>query len=65
MSAIDAAKIGTGLAFVAMPLVFVFAFAAHPALLHPRVLRPEQLFDRSRGRLETRVANPERPPSSC
>lgn len=50
MSAIDAARIGTGLAFVVMPLVFVFAFAAHPALLHPRVLRPEQLIDRSRGR---------------
>lgn len=50
MSAADAARIGTGLAFVVMPLVFVFAFAAHPALLHPRVLRPEQLIDRSRGR---------------
>ncbi len=50
MSAADAARIGTGLAFVVMPLVFVFAFAAHPALLHPRVLRPERLIDRSRGR---------------
>ena len=50
MSALDAARIGTGVAFVVMPLVFVFAFAAHPGLLHPRVLRPEQLIDRSRGR---------------
>lgn len=50
MSAADAARIGTGLAFVVMPLVFVFAFAGHPALLHPQVLRPERLIDRSRGR---------------
>jgi hypothetical protein len=49
MSAAEAARIGTGLAFVAMPLVFVFAFANHPGLLHPRVLRPEQLIDRARG----------------
>jgi hypothetical protein len=50
MSAAEAARVGTGLAFVVMPLVFVFAFATHPALLRPRVLRPEQLIDRSRGR---------------
>jgi hypothetical protein len=50
MSATDAARIGTGLAFAVMPLVLVFAFAAHPGLLHPHVLRPEQLIDRSRGR---------------
>ena len=50
MSATDAARIGSGLAFAVMPLVFVFAFAAHPGLLHPHVLRPEQLIDRSRGR---------------
>lgn len=49
MSAADAARIGTGVAFVVMPLVFVFAFATHPGLLHPRVLRPEQLIDRARG----------------
>jgi hypothetical protein len=49
MSAAEAARIGTGLAFVVMPLVFVFAFANHPGLLHPRVLRPEQLIDRARG----------------
>jgi hypothetical protein len=50
MSAADAARIGTGLAFAVMPLVFVFAFAVHPGLRHPHVLRPEQLIDRSRGR---------------
>ena len=50
MNAADAARVGTGLAFVVMPLVFVFAFATHPALLHPRVLRPEQLIDRARNR---------------
>lgn len=50
MSAGDAARIGTGLAFVAMPLVFVFAFATHPGLLRPRLLRPEQLIDRARGK---------------
>lgn len=49
MSAEDLARIGTGLAFVVMPLVFVFAFATHPGLLHPRVLGPEQLIDRARG----------------
>lgn len=50
MSAAEAAGVGTGVAFVVMPLVFVFAFATHPGLLRPRVLRPEQLIDRSRGR---------------
>jgi hypothetical protein len=50
MNAAEAARVGTGLAFVVMPLVFVFAFATHPDLLRPRVLRPEQLIDRSRGR---------------
>jgi hypothetical protein len=50
MSAAEAARVGTGLAFVVMPLVFIFAFATHPGLLRPRVLRPEQLIDRARGR---------------
>ena len=50
MSSAEAARVGTGLAFVVMPLVFVFAFATHPDLLRPRVLRPEQLIDRARGR---------------
>lgn len=50
MSATRAAELGTGLAFVVMPLVFVFAFATHPGLLQPRVLPPEKLIDRARGR---------------
>ncbi len=50
MSAAEAARVGTGLAFVVMPLVFVFAFATHPGLLHPRILRPEELIDRARGK---------------
>ena len=50
MSAAEAVRVGTGFAFVVMPLVFVFAFATHPGLLHPRLLRPEQLIDRARGR---------------
>lgn len=50
MSAAEAVRVGTGLAFVVMPLVFVFAFATHPGLFRPQVLGPEQLIDRSRGR---------------
>jgi hypothetical protein len=50
MSAAEATRIGTGLAFIVMPLVFVFAFSAHPGLVHPKFLSPEQLIDRSRGR---------------
>ena len=50
MNAAEAARIGTGLAFIGMPLVFVFAFSVHPGLLHPKFLSPEQLIDRSRGR---------------
>lgn len=49
MSAVDAARIGTGLAFAVMPLVFVFAFANHPGLLRPRILGPEELIDRAHG----------------
>ena len=49
MSGTEAARIGTGLAFIVMPLVFVFAFGTHPGLLHPRIMRPEQLIDRARG----------------
>lgn len=50
VNASEAATVGTGLAFVVMPLIFVFAFATHPGLLRPRILRPEQLIDRARGR---------------
>lgn len=42
-------RIGTGLAFVAMPLVFVFAFAVHPGLLQPHVLGPTELIARAHG----------------
>ncbi len=40
---------GTGLAFVIFPIVFVFAFAVHPELLHPRVLGPADLIVRAHG----------------
>ena len=41
--------IGTGLAFVTFPLVFVFAFAVHPGLLHPRMLSPQEIILRAHG----------------
>jgi hypothetical protein len=46
----DRAKdIGTGLAFVIFPLVFVFAFAGHSGLLSPHFLSPEEIIMRARG----------------
>jgi hypothetical protein len=36
-------RIGTGLSFVIFPMVFVFAFAVHPDLLHPHLLGPSEL----------------------
>ena len=42
-------QIGTGVAFIVFPLVFVFAFALHPRLLRPRLLRPEEIMRRARG----------------
>jgi hypothetical protein len=42
-------RIGTGLAFVIFPSVFVFAFAVHPGLLHPHLLGPSELILRARG----------------
>ena len=45
---ISAKRIGTGIAFIIMPLVFIFAFAVHPALLNPHLLGPEQLILRAR-----------------
>lgn len=45
----SARRVGTGLAFVVFPLVFVFAFAVHPGLLHPRLLGPAELVLRARG----------------
>jgi hypothetical protein len=43
-------QIGTGAAFIVFPLVFVFAFAVHPRLLRPRLLQPEAIMLRARGR---------------
>ncbi|MEY4550011.1 MAG: hypothetical protein RL685_6206 [Pseudomonadota bacterium] len=40
-------RIGTGLAFVVLPLVFVFAFSVHPGLLHPHLLSPAELIPRA------------------
>lgn len=42
-------RIGTGLAFVIFPIVFVFAFSVHPGLLHPHLLGPPELILRARG----------------
>ena len=42
-------RIGTGLAFVLFPLVFVFAFSVHPGLLHPHFLAPSELIARAHG----------------
>lgn len=41
-------RIGTGLAFVVFPLVFVFAFSTHPGLLDPHLLGPGELIVRAR-----------------
>jgi hypothetical protein len=43
----SAKRIGTGLAFIIFPLVFVFAFAVHPDLLNPHFLGPEELILRA------------------
>jgi hypothetical protein len=46
---LTSAKIlGTGLAFIIFPLVFLFAFATHPNLLNPHFLGPEGLILRAR-----------------
>lgn len=42
-------QLGTGVAFIVFPLIFVFAFALHPRLLRPRLLRPEEIMLRARG----------------
>lgn len=41
-------QIGTGAAFILFPLIFVFAFSAHPGLLRPRLLKPEDIIRRAR-----------------
>jgi len=40
-------RVGTGLAFVLFPLLFVFAFAVHPGLLNPHQLSPEEVILRA------------------
>ena len=40
-------RVGAGLCFILFPLVFVFAFAVHPSLLHPHLLGPEGLILRA------------------
>ncbi len=43
-------QVGTGMCFVIFPLVWIFAFAAHPNLLAPQFLMgPEELIWRARG----------------
>jgi hypothetical protein len=41
-------QVGTGAAFILFPLIFVFAFAAHPGLARPRLLKPEEIIRRAR-----------------
>jgi hypothetical protein len=40
-------RIGTGLAFILFPLLFVFAFAVHPGLLNPHRLSDAELILRA------------------
>jgi hypothetical protein len=40
-------RIGSGLAFIIFPLVFVFAFGGHPGLLHPHLLSPREMILRA------------------
>jgi hypothetical protein len=40
-------RIGTGLALILFPLIFVFAFAVHPGLLNPHFLGPQELIQRA------------------
>ena len=48
-SALNSTKrIGTGLAFILFPLVFIFAFALHPNMLNPHFLGPQELILRAR-----------------
>jgi hypothetical protein len=41
-------QIGTGAAFILFSLIFIFAFAVHPGLLRPRLLKPEEIIQRAR-----------------
>lgn len=51
-------RVGTGLCFMAFPAIWVFAFAAHPHLLEPRLLLgPEALIQRAHGNGLLQVAH--------
>ena len=41
-------QIGTGAAFILIPMIFIFAFSVHPGLLKPRLLQPEEIIRRAR-----------------
>lgn len=41
-------RIGTGLAFILFPLLFIVGFAFHPGLLSPHMLSPKELVLRAR-----------------
>jgi hypothetical protein len=43
----QAKQIGTGLAFIIFPMLFVFAFAVHRGLLSPHLLGPRELILRA------------------
>jgi len=40
-------QIGTGAAFILIPLIFIFAFSVHPGLLKPCLLQPEEIIRRA------------------
>ena len=40
-------RIGTGIAFIVFPLIFIFAFAVHPGLLTPHLAGPAELVQRA------------------
>ena len=42
-------QIGVGLSFILFPILFIFAFAVHPGLLKPRLLKPEEIILRAHG----------------
>jgi len=44
---INTKRIGVGLSFIIIPLIFIFAFAGHPNLLNPHFLGPAELIQRA------------------
>ncbi len=46
-SLVKVKQLGTGLAFILFPLIFIFAFAVHPGLLSPHLLDPQGLILRA------------------